>query len=352
MTKKVNKLSDLEIDEVSLVDRGANQHASVEIFKNYDEGDEQEDDEEEEDEMPDDKETESVGKSFFSKLVSKVLSTDLTTSDKGDGTMSPIDKMTPGMQMPYGQMPQGQPAPGVQNMAPAGAQAFPADPNMGQAPGDIQAGPPIPDEVLDYIQQLEEALAQAQGEGQGQEGGDANNFQQEEEKMVGKNYDEDEAAFLQELAKSLQDEEQRDQIAKAEQLIKKANDRAEEAERIAKSERDHRLNQEFIAKARSFSNLPLSADEFGPVLKRLHDAMSEEDVAVIEKALSTANESVASYFDEIGKRGDNVLIDDRVDVIAKSMTEADPGLTMEQARSRALEQNPSLYDEILNDQGR
>lgn len=340
MAKKVNKLSDLEIDEVSLVDRGANQHASVEFYKNYDE----EEEVDEEGEEKNEKES-SPSESFFSKLVSKVFSADFTTSSEDDGTMSHIEKMNPGQQMPYGQTPEGQPAPGPQNQMPAGPVAFPAGEGMPEQPGEMEAGPPLPEEVIDYIQELEEQLAQALGQA-----GEGDQVQQEDEQMVGKNYtDEDEVAFLSELAKSLQDEDQRDSIAKAERLVKQANERAEEAERIAKAERDHRLNQEYIAKARSFANLPVSPEEFGPVLKRLHESMDEADVAAIEKALSTANETTANFFGEVGKRGDNFLATDRLDGIAKSLIEKNDGMTMEQARAKALEADPSLYDEYIND---
>lgn len=340
MTKKVNKLSDLEIDEVSLVDTGANQHASVEFFKNLD-GEDADGDDDVTDE-------EATHDSFFSKLVNKVLRTDFTTSQDDDGTMTEVDKLNPGPQMPYGQQPQAQPAPGPQNQMPEGAQAFPADPAMGEMPAEMEAGPPLPDEVIDYIQQLEEQLAQALGQA-----GEGDQVHQEEDQMVGKQYnDEDEVAFLTELAKSLQDEDQRESFEKAEQLVKKANERAEAAETIAKAERDHRLTQEFVAKARAFSNLPVDAHEFGPVLKRLHDTMDEADVEMIEKALSTANESVSNFFGEIGKRGDNAVLSDRLESVAKSMVDANSELTLEQARSRALEQDPGLYDEFLQDQGR
>lgn len=331
MGKKVNKLSDLDIDEVSLVDRGANQHASVEFYKNADGGSE---------------EGEEVSGSYFSKLVSKVLDLDFTTSSSNSDTMSQVNKATPGMNMPYGQQPEGFPEPGPSNeMGPEQGM----DPNQMGMGEEIEAGPELPEEVLDYIQELEEQLAELTGE---QVEGDQP-MPQEEEAMFGKNYtDEDEVAFLSELAKSLHDEDQRESIAKAEQLVRKANERAEAAETIAKAERDHRQTQEFIAKARSFTNLPVSAQEFGPVLKRLHETMDEADVAVIEKALSTANESVSNYFGEIGKRGDNALLSDRLESVAKSMTDNDSSLTIEQARSRALEQDPSLYDEFLQDQGR
>lgn len=353
MTKKVNKLSDLEIDEVSLVDRGANQHASVEFYKNL-EGEEgvekaspdQSDVHVNETLDEDEEEENEVEKSFFSKLISKVFSTELATQRDDDGTMSEVGKTNPGFQMPYGQQPMGQPAPGPQNMMPAGPQAFPADPNMGEAPADVQAGPPLPDEVIDYIQQLEEALAQAQG----QEGGGDNQMQEDDVSDIGKQHaDMDEAEFLAELAKSLHDEDQREQIAKAERLVKQANERAEAAETIAKAERDHRLNQEFVSKARSYTNLPISAEEFGPVLKRLHDVMDEADVAMIEKALLAGNEATANFFGEVGKRGDNAVLTDRLDTVAKSLVEKNDGMSMEQARAKALESDPSLYDEYLND---
>lgn len=242
--------------------------------------------------------------------------------------------------MPYGHQDQGFPEPGPMNhMGPDQGM----DPAM--AGDEIEVAPEIPEEVLDYIQELEDQLAELTGEPI-----EGDQPMQEEEAMFGKNHtDEDEIAFLSELAKSLHDEDQRESIAKAEQLVKKANERAEQAETIAKAERDHRLNQEFISKARALTNLPISAEEFGPVLKRLHDVMDEADVEAIEKALRAANEITADYFTEVGKRGDNALINDRLDSVAKSMVEKNSDLSMEQARAKALEADPSLYDEYLND---
>ena len=348
MAKKVNKLSDLEVDEVSLVDRGANQHASVEFYKNLgEEGVEKNSPDQSAvhvDEPLEDEEDEEVEKSeegsgsYFSKLVKKVLSLDFATSSANSDTMSPINKMTPGLQMPYGHQTEGYPEQGPTNeMGPEAGMQVPE--------GDVQVGPEIPEEVLDYIQELEDQLAELTGEPiEGDEP------MQEEEAMFGKNYtDDDEVAFLSELAKSLHDEDQRESVAKAEQLVKRANDRAEEAERIAKAERDHRLNQEFVSKARALTNLPVSATEFGPVLKKLHDVLSEEEVALVEKALSAANETTAQYFEEVGKRGTNAMIDGRLDDVAKSLVEKNSDMTMEQARAKALEADPSLYDEYLND---
>lgn len=422
--KKVNKLSDLSIDEVSLVDRGANQHAEVLIHKRDElnkAGAPQElknsapgakdctacdgkgsvpdgeggitecsvcggsgevskadpdptdvstselDEEEEEvleaaSEVAD--EDEETSKSFFSRLVTKMFGgnsdEELTTEPEEGGTLSDMSEevekvggMNPGMQLPYGMQQQGVPAPGPQGMMPQ-QQAFPAAP--GQMPGQMQAGPPLPAEVIQYIQQLEQALAQAQGEGQETPG---QNDEEEQVNPFGKsaeNLEEDEVAFLQELAKNLEDEDNREAIQKALDAVEKANERAEEAETIAKAERDFRLNQEYITKARSLVNLPINAEEFGPVLKRLNETMEEEEVESIMKALSAANESIADagVFTEVGKRGGGQFETvSKVDAAATDLVEKSDGdLSMEQAREQVLESNPALYDEYLQETGR
>lgn len=407
---KVNKLEDLSIDEVSLVDRGANEHAQVLIHKRHEdedvgpedydenegvgkadpdpsslnlEGEEEDGDDELEEALGEKKdkgtvEEKQVGKGFFSRLVEKMFPKELTTDPGGTGTlrdMSDVEKAFPppqqpqqqmgmfGGQQPPPQMPpqqpppmqQGAPAPGPQGAMPPGAQGFPA---QAQQPGQMQSGPPLPAEVVQYIQQLEQALADAQGEGQGEKPSTG----EQEDKNVspfGKsidNLDDDEVTFLQELSKNLEDEDTREAIDKALDAVSKANDRAESAEKIAKEERDHRLTQDYIAKARAYVNLPVPAEEFGPVLKRLDETLEEGEMDLVTKALSAANETVATVgaFTEIGKRGgvENFEAVSKVDSAAKELVEKNEDLSMEQARERVFEENPSLYDEYLQESGR
>lgn len=376
--KKVNKLSDVSIDEVSLVDRGANPHAKV-LLSKRDEGDLEEEEEEpidkaspdasdlhvkgeDDDERDDDEEEETsyhdrkVKKDgFFTKLVSKMFGEELTTEDQDPDNIADMDpddvsKAVPGQQIPFGQQQMGQPAPGPQNMMP-GAQAFPAAP--GQMPGQMQAAPPLPDEVVQYIQQLEQALAQAQGQGSNQ-----NQDAEDNVNPFGKSaeMDDDEVTFLQELAKNLEDEDTREAVNKALEAVSKAEARAEEAETIAKAERDHRLTQEYIAKAKTYVNLPVDPSEFGPVLKRLHETMPDEDVELLTKALSSSNELVAStgIFSEIGKQGGagGYEVISKVDAKAKEMVEKSTDMTLEQARAKVLEDSPDLYDEYLQENDR
>lgn len=397
-TKKVNKLSDLTIDEVSLVDRGANQHAKLVVSKRADDLDEDDEvtkadpdpsgvsagEEDDEDETPKDEsktgdeevdEGSSKGDGFFKRLISKIAGEELTTDSYSTGTitdMSDVEKAFPGQPDPRkgmmgGQQPpmpppqqapfqQGAPAPGPQGMMPQGPQAFPAGQVPGQQPGQMQAGPPLPQEVIQYIQQLEQALAEAQGETPSGDQEDSN--VSGNQNPFGKSLtdmDADEVEFLTELAKNLEDEDMRESVNKALEAVEKANARAEEAETIAKAEREHRETQEFIAKARAYTSLPVKAEEFGPVLKRLHETLDEDEIALVTKVLSAANETVASVgaFDEIGKRGSGVGYEtiSKVDSAAQEIAKSE-NISIEQARERVFEQTPSLYDEYVNESGR
>ena len=405
MADDVNRLSDLMIDEVSLVDQPANQHARVVLSKRDDESEDDrikrvmeatgkdedevrrglkqyestskaspdasavhvegmDDEDEEEDEKRRKKKKDKYEKGFFSNLVDKALYGDSATSGYDDGNISDdVAKAGPqGMNLPFGQQQTGQPAPGPQGAMPGmpgmgGAQAFPSQ--GGQVPGQMQAGPQLPDEVIQYIRALEQQVAEQQGQGMGQQGQGQGMGQQapgKEDKNVnpfGKRDDElndDEMSFLQDLAKSLESEDQREAVNKAMEEVNKANQRAEEAERIAKAERDRRLNEEYVAKAQSFVGLPVNAYEFGPVLKRLHENMHEEDVQMIEKALSAANETIASggFFSEFGKRGVGASEPiSKIDQKAQELVEKGEGMSIEAARARVLESDPSLYEEYL-----
>ena len=398
--KNVTKLSNLDIDEVSLVDRGANQHAKVTLSKR-DDGEEIDEeladsvDDEIDKADPDQSDVSTYGddedeyktshnkkdktsKGFFANIIEKMFDEESTTSSDTSGNISGMDedveKFTVNdprsMQLPYGMQQQGQPAPGPQNAMPPGQQAFPGGqppmqqpqqmpgqaPGMQQQPGQMQAGPPIPDEVIQYIQQLEQAVAAAQG-GLNQPSGE---HQQQEDKNVnpfGKNddgLDEDEVTFLSELSKNLEDEETREAISKAQDLVTKANSRAEEAEQIAKAERDIRLHREYVEKARSFHNLPVNPDEFGPVLKALEETLTAEQVEMVTKALKTANDTVANagFFGEVGKRGiDGYESISKAEGLAVEKAK-DEGITKEEALSKIYDENPDLYDEYVSEHGR
>jgi hypothetical protein len=166
-----------------------------------------------------------------------------------------------------------------------------------------------------------------------------------EEVTVGKSYSfADE--IREELSKAHTDYQRDEIIAKALEAVEEADIRAYEAELIAKSEQDLRLNREYIEVAKSY-NVPVDPEELGPVLKRLSENMSYEDCAVIAKALEASGDVI---FDEIGYIGgaDNVDVYQQVEAAIDSQLSKADGISKAAAVADFFDQNQDAYDAYLS----
>lgn len=134
-------------------------------------------------------------------------------------------------------------------------------------------------------------------------------------------------------------------------IVKAAEERAEAAERIAKAERDFRLEREFIGKAAEMVNLPIEAEAFGKVLKAAAEALDTEVFDALMSVLTAANEGIGSgnLFAEVGKSGsfENDGATSEINKAAARLIEANPSLTREQAVAKAVESDPTLYNAYL-----
>ncbi|CAB5220454.1 hypothetical protein UFOVP238_59 [uncultured Caudovirales phage] len=122
-----------------------------------------------------------------------------------------------------------------------------------------------------------------------------------------------------------------------------AESRALEAETIAKAERDARITNEMVVKAQGYESIA-PVNEMADILKSLHEIDSDLFNAVdgiFAKAASTVAES--NLFTEIGKSSDSTVGAD-LDAVAKSLRADDPSLTAAQAVAKALEARPDLYN--------
>lgn len=132
-----------------------------------------------------------------------------------------------------------------------------------------------------------------------------------------------------------------------EEQMKDVTKRMEEAETIAKTERDARLNAEFIAKAKTLGPIA-KAEELGPVLKTLSEKAPEE-FKKVEEALKAAAEQVATanLFKEFGTELDGAGSDayEKLEAKAEEIRKADANLSKEQAIAKATEMNPELARE-------
>ena len=147
-----------------------------------------------------------------------------------------------------------------------------------------------------------------------------------------------------ELSKAFSDNDRDAVITKAFDQIDKMQTMIEKQAEIAKSERDLRLTREYISKAAEY-NLPVDADELGPVLYRMAETMSYEDCAVINKCLSASGEML---FTEVGYQGggDNQDVMSAVERHAVEIGKSADADTI----TGIFDQNPAAYDEYLASQ--
>lgn len=141
-------------------------------------------------------------------------------------------------------------------------------------------------------------------------------------------------------------------ITKRDEEIVELRKRAEQAEVIAKAEqlsRRKRETRERIAKA------DLSAEESDALVDdiiELEDAGKDELAKrLIEKMDALAEQSrTAALFEELGNPSPTAgSAEDKIEEIAKSYRENDPGLTHAQAVAKAVETNPDLFRQTLTE---
>ena len=133
-------------------------------------------------------------------------------------------------------------------------------------------------------------------------------------------------------------------------LIEKQQESINKAEAIAKTERDARLDREFISKAEA---LPLVGEDraaLAGLLRRFSEVGTAEDTATLEKMLSTANTqlSKSGLFAEFGRGGAATTISKSVESAADEIRKREPNLTAEQAEAKAYAENPDLFAEAMS----
>lgn len=160
-------------------------------------------------------------------------------------------------------------------------------------------------------------------------------------------------ALRSELKKAITEDDHAMVLSKALDQVAAFEKRAAAAEKIAKGERDLRLEREYISKAAEY-HVPIEAKELGPVLMRMADSMSYDDCAVIHKALTTAGEIL---FTELGYEGDGDNVDPFRQVeayleeqVSKSGDKSD--VSKAQKVTDFYSDNPAAYDEYVAGLGR
>ena len=298
MNKTANRLTDMEFDEVSLVNRPANQLSKVLLFKS---------DTVSEDEMSNLEVEEVVAEEVTSEEVSAEESV-----EKGYGKMSMKKgkKKMPMMEMEDEEMDE---------------EEMPMKKGKMKKDDEVE----IPAEVFEYIESLESANAE---------------LMESIEKMQNEK-DSEIAQQEEEILKSAD--------PRLVQIVKAAEERAIAAETIAKAERDFRLEREFVSKAQELGSLPLNADSFGMILKSAADVLTTEQYDAIWQVLSAANAQISAggIFGEVGKSATSEASTSlsAIEQAAARLRQEDSSLSKEQAIAKAVSADASLYNQYIRE---
>lgn len=153
--------------------------------------------------------------------------------------------------------------------------------------------------------------------------------------------------ILEELSKAVNDTDRDQIIAKALDEVEVYKAQANQmAEAMAQLE-DERVTEAFISKAAEY-NLPVSPEVLGPILKAVAEVLTEEELDVLDALFESVGDTL---YDEVGYVGDtsNYSVLDQVNAYAGELVgKAD--LTSAEAVVKAFEDNPAAYEAYLAEQ--
>lgn len=298
MSNIIKTLRDMEIDEISLVDRPANAHAKVVIAKRATQ----------EDTVPEDVYNEEGEVLDLSELSEG----DVVFDDEGNPFLVVDDESDAELEDAA-----------VSKSVTSGLLAA--------------AGTPVGQKIgrgLGFLNKNKKVLAAGGAVGAGgmyalKKSDDGKTFAEE---------------LREELSKSLTDIERDEVISKAFAQVEEMQQSLAEAEEIAKSERDLRLVREYEEVAKSY-NLPIPSDELAPVLMAIAEELPYEYGEVIHKALSAAGEIIFEEYGTEGAGSNNDVLTAVDAYIDENVSKSD--ISKAEAVEAVFDANPGAYDEYM-----
>jgi hypothetical protein len=152
---------------------------------------------------------------------------------------------------------------------------------------------------------------------------------------------------LEELAKADTESERNEIIAKAMQETEIAKAQAAEAwEMVAKAE-DQRLEDAFISKAAEY-NLPVDPVEFGRILKAASTALDAKQLDLLDGLFNSIGEMLYEEHGYVGDTDNTSVMDAVNSVIGENIGKSD--FSPEELSTAVFETNPEAYDQYLAEQ--
>lgn len=322
MSRSVRKLFDLEIDEVSVVDRPANQHGLIAIAKN-------DGDLSEEDQMPKyvDADGQAIdidvdelepGEHIFDVETGEefVFEPDDEPADEQSGELAGVGKANPFQvaRAGFNAGVRGSKAPGMgQNSLLAGAA------HVGRNRYRYGAGAAAAGGAAAGLAASRVGKADA-----------------------GK-------TILEELSKAVNQGERDQIIAKALRRIEDVESQNIELAKALDEERDERMTEAFIAKAAEY-NLPVDAEVLGPILKAAATVLTDEQLDVLDTLFNAVGDVLYEEVGYVGDTSNGSVLDVLNGHVGELVGKAD--VSTEVAFTELMASNPSLYDAYLAENGR
>jgi hypothetical protein len=126
-----------------------------------------------------------------------------------------------------------------------------------------------------------------------------------------------------------------------EESVKKAT----AMELTLKAERDDRLNKEFITKAEDFKHLSVEAAKFGPILKNAFEKLDQSEYDELMRVLKAADKGMSEVFKETGSENDDdngeATATQKLEKHASTIAKRD-GISLEVAFVKAMDEYPDL----------
>lgn len=154
---------------------------------------------------------------------------------------------------------------------------------------------------------------------------------------------------LEQLSKAVTDFDKEEIIAKALNEVEIAKAETAQLRKALEEAEDARITEAFISKAGEY-NLPVAPSVLGPILKAVAEVLSDEQLDVLDELFSSVGDAL---YQEIGYVGDtdNESVINQVDAYAAELV-GKSDMTLAEAQVALMEANPALYDAYLAENGR
>lgn len=154
---------------------------------------------------------------------------------------------------------------------------------------------------------------------------------------------------LESLSKAATEFDRDEIIAKALDEVEIVKSENEELRKALEFAEDMRITDAFISKAAEY-NLPVSPEILGPILKSVAEVLSDEELDVLDALFNSVGDAL---YNEIGYVGDtdNTSVLDAVNSYADELV-GKSDLSNAEAFVTLMEANPAAYDAYLAENGR